>query len=212
MAGRPFSAAWTAALDASVICVSSSPNLSVVAAGAVDRSVTILDRQGKSLWKARVDNEVWAAAVSGDANRIAVGTANKSPAEGAIHVYDRNGGRLFSYSVGAPVWSVSLSSDGTILVAGSWDNNLYVFTETHGRWQLKDSKCIADRGVYGVSVDDAGTRIIAVAYGSSVKPLDMNLVLVHEIKNELLGYRARFSPDGDSAIVGMRDGSVMLLN
>ena len=109
-----------------------------------------------------------------------------------MHVYDRNGGKLFSYSVDAPVWSVSLSSDGTTLVAGSWDNNLYVFTETHGRSQLKDSKCVADRRVYGVSIDDAGTRMIAVAYGSSVKLLDMNLVLVHDIKNEILGYGQGF--------------------
>lgn len=209
--GTSFELIWRQQLGGSIISVSATPNCSLIAAGSVDRTVSVFSFSGLLQWRRRLDFEVWATSISANGSRIAVGTADKYPAAGTIYIFDRDGNQLWHFKVDAPVWQVSLSGDGTMLAAGSWNNNAYVFTEVNGSWKEFANRSLGSSGVYGVSVDFSGQNVLIAAYGDGAYFCSNSLDVIRKFSDDRCGYRAHLAPDGSLGIVGMREGRAMLI-
>ncbi|WP_437923528.1 methyltransferase domain-containing protein [Sorangium sp. So ce291] len=202
---------WSRNLDSPVICVSATPNASLVAAASTDRTVALFSDTGEPRWRRSLDNEAWAVAISADGARIAVGTAAKHPASGTVFVLDRAGQELWRHALDAPVWSVSLSDDGERLVVGSWDGCAYLFQEANGSFGEVARVKLGEAGVYGVSISGDGQRILAAAYDRSVTLFDGNMSVVDSHGCPTGTYHAALSRDAAWGVVGLRDGRAMML-
>ncbi|QNM96269.1 methyltransferase domain-containing protein [Chitinimonas koreensis] len=202
---------WRRNLGAAIIGVAATPDATLVAAASIDRRVALFSAAGELLWQRTLGNEAWAVAISDDASRIAVGTAAKQPAAGAIAVFDRAGELLWQLEVDAPVWSVALSGDGRRLAAGCWNNQAYVFEAADGRFEERARKRLGEAGVYGVAMSAYGDRILAAAYDQSVVLLDGGMTALSEYASGSGAYHTALSRDGSRGVAGLRDGRAMLL-
>jgi SAM-dependent methyltransferase/WD40 repeat protein len=210
MPTQPFIVRFAHDAGNSVISVSCTPNFSHIIAGTVDRKLFAMGPDGRRQWEKRLDHEIWATAISADSSRIAVGTAGKRPAAGSIYVLDNRGELLWSDQIGAPVWGVALSADGSLLAATAWDGKVYQFRDERGTWKSIANASIGNAGAYGVSVSADGDVIAAVSYGEGLKFLDDKLNVTDDFRGSEYGYRAKLTADAKAAIVGMRNGSVVL--
>lgn len=143
---------WKYQCDGSVISVSATPNCSLITAATVGRRVYLFTSDGEVVWVTpTLDHECWSTAISSDGSVVAVGTANKKPADGTIYVFDARGESIFTKRLDAPVWSVSLSHDGSVLAATCWNGKAYKYIRTHngykagGEFNGKNSQ-----GLYGI--------------------------------------------------------------
>ena len=125
----PYEELWSYLCAGSVISVSATPNCSLISATTVSCDLHLLDVNGRAVWPkpAKLDNEGWATSISADGRLVAVGTANKNPADGTVYVFDQKQSLIWSETIGSPVWSVNLSGDGRYLVVSSWNNHVYRF-------------------------------------------------------------------------------------
>ena len=126
---------WAYKCDASVISISATPNCTLISATSVGRALYLFNSSGEVIWKKAgdegLDHEGWSTALSSDGSVVAVGTANKKPADGSVYVFNARGDQLFSETVGSPVWSLSFSSNGDVLAASCWDGKAYKYVR-HG--------------------------------------------------------------------------------
>jgi len=125
---QPYNLIWDHECDGSIISVAATSNCSTISVATVGRSLYLFDGDGKPLWKMpyKTDNEAWATAISEDAQYVAVGTANKNPADGSIFVLDplmdkrllrQHGKIIYFISIAAPDRNISRSQNAKSLVA-----------------------------------------------------------------------------------------------
>lgn len=215
--GACLSERWQFKCDGSIISVSATPNCSLIAATTVGRSLYLLTSEGKEVWKKSgedaLDHEGWSTAISSDGSVIAVGTANKKPADGTIYVFDSRGELVFTKTVGAPVWSVSFSQDGNILAATCWNGSAYKFIRTRSGYKLiGEFTSENSSGFYGIKLARNGNSAVVCAY-------DTALIVLNEKWQEVARkpcssglYNVALAEDASFAIAGQRNGSLLVLN
>jgi len=210
VAKGPYEYLWSYVCGGAIISVATTPSCSLIAAASVDCKLYLLNRDGVLLWDKPLDNEAWAVSISADGSRIAVGTANKKPADGTVYVYNREGREIWRYKIGSPVWGVNLSGDGTILAVASWGNKAYRFIEKAGTYYLEYKKNIGTKGLYGVSLSADGVYCVISSYDDALVLLDNSFSIIKKFPIDTGLYGAKLSPDASIAIAGCRDGRFLL--
>jgi SAM-dependent methyltransferase/tetratricopeptide (TPR) repeat protein len=205
---------WHYQCDGSVISVSTTPNCSLITAATVGRSVYLITSEGELVWKSgqqALDHECWSTAISSDGSIVAVGTANKNPADGSIYVFDARGELVFSQTVGAPVWSVSLSQDGSVLAASCWNGKAYKFTRVNSSYKPA-GEYIGDTtsGLYGIRLNRDGSQAVLCAYDSALIVLNDKWKELGRTKSNSGFYNVALAEDAGLAVAGQRDGSLLL--
>lgn len=209
---------WVHECDGSVISVSATPNCSLVSATTVGRSLYLFDSAGELIWQKSgaeegLDHEGWSTALAEDGSVVAVGTANKKPADGSVYVFNTRGEQLFSELVGSPVWSLSFSSDGGVLAANCWDGKAYRYVRsgpTYKRAAVFDSQ--NQQGLYGVRLTRDGLHAYVCAYDAGVTKLDDKWSIVEQYENKDGGYNITLIEENNAALVGLRNGEILRLN
>lgn len=209
---HPYRIAWVQKLGTPIISVSCTPNGSVLVAGAVDKTVSAFTADGHAKWTHGVDHEVWATSISADGSRVAVGTAQKKPAKGSLHIFDGAGNQLWRYELLAPIWSVCLSSNGEKCLVGSWDGSVYAFAEQDGTWALVRKETLGDAGIYGVSMSDDGNLCIATLYDYGLYVFQWPLILKKKVPIPHAGYHTAVNQDASLCVLGLRDGAAAVVN
>ncbi|MCK4347525.1 MAG: PQQ-binding-like beta-propeller repeat protein, partial [Thermoplasmatales archaeon] len=211
VAKSPYECLWSHVCGGAIISVATTPNCSLIAAASVDCKLYLLNRDGILLWNKPLDNEAWAVDISADGSRIAVGTANKKPADGTVYVYNQDGTEIFQCKIGSPVWGVSLSGDGAVLAVTSWNNKAYRFIEKTGTYYLEHEKKIGIKGLYGVSLSADGAYCAISSYEDALLLLDNAFTIVKKFPITTGLYGAKLSPDASFAVAGCRDGHFLSL-
>jgi SAM-dependent methyltransferase len=203
---------WKFQCDGSVISVSTTPNCSLIAAATVGRSVYLLTSDGEVVWsKTGLDHECWSTAISSDGSVVAVGTANKKPADGTIYVFDARGESIFTKRLDAPVWSASLSHDGSVLAVACWNGRAYKFTRTHlGYQEAGEFSAVNPQGLYGIRLNRNGSQTVVCAYDKAVIVLDAQWKEVARSNCSAGLYNIALAEDAGLAVAGQRDGSLLI--
>jgi tetratricopeptide (TPR) repeat protein len=208
---------WAYECDASVISIAATPNCSLISATTVGRSLYLFNSTGDVVWKKSgdeegLDHEGWSTAVSSDGGVIAVGTANKKPADGSVYVFNAKGDQLYSETVGSPVWSLSFSSDGGILGASCWDGKAYKYVRhrsTYKRVAVFDSK--NQQGLYGLKLAHDGAAAFVIAYDSALIQLNDRWKSDKRYAISDGGYNLAAVRDDKTVFVGLRKGEILRL-
>ncbi|HEY0413226.1 MAG TPA: methyltransferase domain-containing protein [Allosphingosinicella sp.] len=201
---------WEVDLPTSVISVATTPGLSLIIAGCVDRKGYALDRNGARLWEHSADNEVWAAACAIDGSVIALGTADKKPAQGKVYLLNRAGDPIATFALGMPVWGLAFDASATRLVASTWGNECHLFQFSSRQWEHSVTTKLPGAGAYGVRWIDEDT-IAAVCYDYGVVTLNTTGAIVNKFECRTFGYNMAVTVDGD-LFVGTRDSSVGIIS
>jgi SAM-dependent methyltransferase len=208
---RPFRVLWEYACDGSVISIATTPNCSTVCATTVGRSVYLLDGSGRPIWDVpfSIDAEGWAIAISEDSRFIAVGTANKTPADGTLYVITRDGKLFWSQRIRAPIWSVSLSADGERLAASTWKSNqLHLFRRQGSGYVAHGLVTVpGESGLYGATLTQNGQLCIVASYDSGLYVFEANGALAAHAEYSSGLYNVALAPGGNTAFAGTRDGT-----
>lgn len=206
---------WRFRCDGSVISVSATPNCSLIAATTVGRSLYLLTSEGQTLWhktgEHALDHEGWSTSLSSDGSVVAVGTANKKPADGTVYVFDSRGELLFTRTLGAPVWSVSLSKDGGILGATCWNGIAYKFVRNDSGYALvAEFKSDIVSGLYGIKLARDGKSAVVCAYDAALIMLNEQWQETARQPSHFGLYNVALAEDACLAVAGQRDGSFLL--
>jgi SAM-dependent methyltransferase/tetratricopeptide (TPR) repeat protein len=193
-----------------VVSVDCTPSVSRIVAGTVSRRVYLLDRSGTPILNAmELDDEVWAVSIDGAGEVVAVGTASKRPAQGALHCYDTGGTRLFTARYRAPVWGVSLSPNGDFLAAGTWGGHLHIYKRYSSTYRSfwRTHQAVTTSGIYGVRVSDTGNAI-AAAYDTGVLLFDASTQTATLLGLKSGLYNVSRATADSMAFIGRRGGDV----
>jgi 2-polyprenyl-3-methyl-5-hydroxy-6-metoxy-1,4-benzoquinol methylase len=208
-----FNEKWAYECNAPVISVSATPNCSLISATSVGRSLYLFSSDGNLIWETSsegLDHEGWSTAISADGSVIAVGTANKNPADGTIYVFNAHGDQIFSDNVGSPVWALSFSSDGKVLVGSSWDGRAYKYVRnsaSYKRYAALDLQ--TPQGLYGIKLNRLGTQTYVCAYDSAVIQLDEKWKEVERYDNKNGSYNIAIAEETKTGFVGLRNGEIL---
>ena len=207
---QPFKLLAEIPCDASVISVAATPNFSAICAATVGKSVYLFDGTGQPVWASpyALDSEAWATAISEDSQFIAVGTANKRPADGTLYVLTRTQYLFWSKRIRAPIWSVSLSADGGTLVAATWGNQLHIFQRQGATYvELACCTVAGSAGLYGAQLSNNGQLCLVASYDTGLILLERSgaVVATAGIDNGL--YNVAIARGTNSAYVGTRTGT-----
>jgi tetratricopeptide (TPR) repeat protein len=221
---KPFQIESVFRLDSDVISVAATANFSTICACTTGRTLYLIDpqrrlRSTKDNNKSTDDRdqslhgEAWATAITDDATRIAVGTALKKPAQGAVYVFDHDFHKVFFQQLNAPVWSVGFSGNGESLVAVTWTNSLFHFSmnKKTGTYELmKEFKVPGKCGLYGAKITRDGRFCVVASYDFGLLLFDLFAgILSSQLPlNEGL-YNVAISDSKYEAVVGTRSGDVL---
>lgn len=211
----PYEQLWAFPCDNSVISVAATPNCSLISAATVGCSVYLLDDEGNLLWKNKepLDNEGWATALSADGKLVAVGTANKKPSDGAIHVFGSDGSSVWSRRVRAPVWSLSFSADGKTLAAACWNDHLYLCVRSGPGYDVREinlSKHGVTGGLYGVKLSPNGLVCVVAAYDRGLFVFDRDGELLQRVDSNEGLYNITICENTSKIVAGTRGGSFLV--
>lgn len=205
---------WDYTCDGSVISVAATPNCSTICAATVGRSLYLLSGDGQPLWKApyQVDFEAWATSISEDGQYIAVGTANKSPADGSVFVFDRDQRLLWNKRVRSPVWGVSLSADGQFVAASTWSGNTLHLFRRSGSSYVDESivRIPGDSGLYGVKLTANGELCLVASYDTGIFLVEKNGEIVSRLELEEGFYNVSLAGRTNTAFIGTRPGGFLI--
>ncbi len=202
---------WTFKSNGSFTSVAATENCSFIVAGSVDKYIYSFNLQGKLLWKKKADHEVWAVAICQNGDRIAVGTACKSPQDGSIYVFNQRGEEIWHWHVGAPVWGLSFSADGSILVASSWNNIAYKFAaHTECTYQLKSKGSFGWRGLYGIGCSQDGQHAFLAAFDLGMIHVSPDWEKERSLSVNIRSgfYNIALSENSNTCALGCLDGTV----
>jgi SAM-dependent methyltransferase len=209
IASQPFDLVWKYSIHAPVIAVAVSADCSSVSAASTDGGLYFFGRDGRLKWRARLDEEAWATAMTTDGTLVAAGDASESPTIGNVYVFDREGNQLFKKRLPAPVWSVAFSKDSKNLVAGCWDGSIRRFSRSNDSdWVELPPITTEAPGVYGTGFMADGS-LVAGLYDRGI--LRVNQDGVKDLTPIDSGiYAVSCSVEDQIIVAGLRSGSVAL--
>lgn len=202
---------WQFQCDASVISAATTPNCSLIAAATVGRSLYLLSSDGVEVWKKTgLDHEGWSTAIAADGGTVAIGTANKNPADGTVYVYNSRGDQVFAYTVKSPVWSVALSHDGSVLAISCWNGSAYRFKRQRDGYQAAGVySANTTGGLYGIRLNKDGSKGYVCAYNSGIIFLDDKWKETCRSPSDAGLYNIALAEDAGRVVAGLRDGSLL---
>lgn len=215
IADKPFQELWRFPCGGSIISVSATPNCSFIAAASVDHNLYLIHGDGRPAWEkpAKLDNEVWATAISLDGRLIAGGTANKKPADGSVYVFDRTQNLIWSETMGAPVWGVSLSGDGQYLAVSCWNNRVYKFVRRGERYELEHERELPSGfGLYGIRLTEDGSTCVVCSYNTGLFILDENWSIRGQVPQQTGLYKVCIADHNGSLVAGLREGAALIVS
>jgi len=207
---EPFDLTWKFRCGGGVIGVSISDKKGLISAASIDKSGYLIDFKGNLCWQKNLDHPAWNTEISENGDIVTFCTASKFPVGGSVFIFDIKGNFVDHIDIKAPVWDVAVSEDGCIIYASSWNNQIYCFERTNGKYNLRWNKPFGKVGIYGCSTDHKGEIAIASLY--ELGPIWLNSK-GEKIKSDSLGeglYGASLSKDGQIAAFGSANGKVFL--
>ena len=197
--------------------VTISPDGKTIVGGGNDGTVRIWNPAGKLIGETRTKKlaEVTSVAVSPDGQKIVTGSK-----DGTVQLWDREGKLRMEYSMkeSAEVTSVAVSSDGTI-VAGSEDGSVSL-SNRKGKlipeYSMKESAQVTS-----VAISSNGTIVSGDIKGSvkvlrpgDAEPRILRAPPADSLANlsfvKLATKSVAISPDGETIVAGIDDGTVWL--
>jgi beta propeller repeat protein len=140
-----------------------------LAAGGVDNSLYLFNKNGTLLWNygkadGILNNTVFAVAISGDGGTIAANCA-----DGYLYIFSRDGRVLSKINLEKHMNGIALTGDGTLIALGS--ENKVLLTTVNGT-RVWTSAVTGRGGIEDVAISMDGSRIVAGNSDGSIVLLD----------------------------------------
>ena len=197
--------------------VAFSPDGAVLAVGAADSTVRLLDpigRQEVFRWKLPGPG-VMAVAFSPDGKVLAAATGNwrRSGTAGGVYLLDPRTCAVISVlkGHGKSVNTLAFSPDGALLAAGSEDDTIRVWKRVDGSYQPLFTFAGHTGGVNAVAFTPDGLRLAGGWGDGNLKVWDVQAgkVLMDAVVQVSGVMSLAYAPGGNSLVVGSRDGPVL---
>lgn len=202
------SPAWIYRCGGAIISIDTSANCELIAAGSVDKKLSLISKQGDLIWEKILDEEVWAVSIADVAKFVIAGTAKKNMPHGSIYIFKNTGHEIFKYTIDSPIWSVSTSDDARVIVVSSWNNFAYRFEFIDGEFKLTNKGRFGEHGLYGIKTSKKGTTTVLAASDHGISILNDKFVPSNGGKIRLNNglYNIDIGHDGKKIVAGCRNG------